>query len=550
MKKCAYIIALLGTAWFIYSCAAVSSPGGGPKDEIPPILISAEPEEGSLHFSGGPVVLSFSEYIDEKSLQNAVKISPRLEPLVEIKYDDDKIILDFPKELLSNQTYVITISRNLKDERGVALEQSIQVAYSTGDLIDKGKISGRIHGEDSYAGHLWKLDKGFVDSIFFTEPLYVSEADDNGNFNFKYLAPGDYVLLGIERSAAGASLVSQRMAYGVCPERMYSLGRDDELKGIIMRPKRETPPLKMTHGELLGQRWGWLHFNQVMKDDVILDGLSIIDSEQNEHGPEIFKDQQNQERFLVISPETLSIGKAELILNTVFSGKNTLLDDAKINLRVPSKVDTSYIKWTKPEGIVTVRRQKDGGPVVPIVFSKPVISTSDSAFFMVADTDTVVMDIQWINPMEIAFLPPGGWQEKTQYKLMIFSNKLIPLEGKMLKDSISVVRINSEKKLGYGGLSGTIKKDGINPLLELRSLKKEPEIFRSSLNSNLQFEFKNIPEGPYHLMIIDDRDRNGDYSYGSAYPFQPSEWFYIHPDTFDVRANWDVDVGLIKMEEQ
>jgi hypothetical protein len=90
---------------------------------------------------------------------------------------------------------------------------------------------------------------------------------------------------------------------------------------------------------------------------------------------------------------------------------------------------------------------------------------------------------------------------------MIFSNKLSPVEGKMLKDSISVVRINSEKKLGYGGLSGTIKKDGINPLLELRSLKKEPEIFRSSLNSNLQFEFKNIPEGPYHLMIIDDLDK-------------------------------------------
>ena len=131
MKKCTYIIASLGTAWLIYSCAAVSSPGGGPKDEIPPILISAEPEEGSLHFSGGPVVLSFSEYIDEKSLQNAVKISPRLEPLVEIKYDDDKIILDFPKELLSNQTYVITISRNLKDERGVALEQSIQAVSYT-----------------------------------------------------------------------------------------------------------------------------------------------------------------------------------------------------------------------------------------------------------------------------------------------------------------------------------------------------------------------------------------------------------------------------------
>ena len=168
-----------------------------------------------------------------------------------------------------------------------------------------------------------------------------------------------------------------------------------------MRPKRETPPLKMTHGELLGQRWGWLHFNQAMKDDIILDGLSIIDSEQTEHGPEIFKDEQNQERFLFILPDTLSTGKAELILNTVFSGKNSLLDDAKINLRVSSKVDTSHIKWTKPEGIVTVKRQKDGGPVVPIVFSKPVISTLDSAFFMVADTDTVVTDIQWLSLIHI-----------------------------------------------------------------------------------------------------------------------------------------------------
>ena len=52
------------------------------------------------------------------------------------------------------------------------------------------------------------------------------------------------------------------------------------------------------------------------------------------------------------------------------------------------------------------------------------------------------------------------------------------------------------------------------------------------------------------LMIIDDLDRNGDYSYGLAYPFRPSEWFYIHPDTFYVRANWDIDVGPIKMREQ
>ncbi|MBN4081061.1 Ig-like domain-containing protein [Caldithrix abyssi] len=546
MLKIGNLLFLLGMC----GCAAVSSPGGGPVDETPPAFISAEPEAGSLHFEGGPVVLMFSEYIDEKSLKNAVKVSPRLNSPVEIQYADEEIILDFPQDLLSNQTYVITISRNLKDERGVALNQSIQVAYSTGSVIDEGQISGRVHGEDSYAIHLWKLEEGWEDSVFFTEPMYVSEADDDGYFNFKYLAQGDYAVMGIERSAAGASLVPQRMAHGVSSEKMYTLGENEELKGIPLRPKREMPPLKMTHAELKGQQWGWVHFNQELENDIILDGLTIVDSEQNVHTLDFYQDVQDQKRFLLISPDTLLAGKAELRLNTLLSDKDTLLTDAKINVRVPSKVDTTHIKLIKPESAVTIRLEKDGGPVVPIVFSKPIISVSDSAFFMVADTDTVVTDVHWVNPTEIAFLPPGGWQEKTQYKLMIFSNKLTPIIGKTLKDSISYVSMKSEKKLGYGGLSGTFEKDGFISLLELRRMKKESEIFHSSVNSDHQFYFKNIPEGPYRLMIIDDRDRNGEYSYGSAYPFQPSEWFYIHPDTFDVRANWDIDVGSIRIGGQ
>ena len=90
------------------------------------------------------------------------------------------IILNFPEDLLQDQTYVVTINRNLKDERKVALGQSIQVAFSTGDIIDGGIISGRVYGSEGYAVHLWKLAEGFTDSIFFTEPLYVAEADDEG----------------------------------------------------------------------------------------------------------------------------------------------------------------------------------------------------------------------------------------------------------------------------------------------------------------------------------------------------------------------------------
>ena len=47
----------------IYSCAAIQSPSGGPKDNTPPILLSSYPESGSTRFSSGKVDLVFSEYL-------------------------------------------------------------------------------------------------------------------------------------------------------------------------------------------------------------------------------------------------------------------------------------------------------------------------------------------------------------------------------------------------------------------------------------------------------------------------------------------------------
>ena len=101
------------------------------------------------------------------------------------------------------------------------MEQSIQIAFSTGKIIDQGEIKGQIHGEDNYVAHLWKLLDEFTDSIFVSEPLYISEANDEGLFSFKYLSPGNYSLLGLERAAAGAALVPERMAYGVSPQKIY-----------------------------------------------------------------------------------------------------------------------------------------------------------------------------------------------------------------------------------------------------------------------------------------------------------------------------------------
>ena len=54
------------------------APPGGNKDIIPPELIEIIPINGSTQFKGGRVELKFSEYLDENSLKNAIKIFPLL----------------------------------------------------------------------------------------------------------------------------------------------------------------------------------------------------------------------------------------------------------------------------------------------------------------------------------------------------------------------------------------------------------------------------------------------------------------------------------------
>ena len=45
-------------------------------------------------------------------------------------------------------TYVINLSRYIKDEHGVELSDAISLAYSTGNKISKGSISFPSLGED------------------------------------------------------------------------------------------------------------------------------------------------------------------------------------------------------------------------------------------------------------------------------------------------------------------------------------------------------------------------------------------------------------------
>ena len=548
ITKTFYFLISLGIGLAIYSCAAIAPPSGGPDDETAPKFMGSIPESGSTEFMGGKVVLQFSEYLDKKSIDRAISISPEPENPVDIIYEDDEIHLSFPEELLLNQTYIISINRTLTDERNVALDKSIQIAFSTGSTIENGKIMGRVFGEEKYAVHLWKLNSDIIDTLFFSKPLYVSEADDKGFFQFNFLSTGEYGALAVDRNAAGLPINRERIAYGLGPQIVYNLSSNEVIKNISFMVQRETPKIKLTHVDWKGPRWGWMHFNQPL-NDISFEGVKIIDSDSSELTPNYYQDSSEKSRFLLTLNDTLNEGKVNLNIKKIVPNSGPPISNSAISFRVSNDPDSSHLYLLKPPLTSIINKDNKGGPLLSVVFSKPIESFSDSAFQMISDSDTILASMTKVNPMEFTFLPKKGWKEKETYRLLLFSKYLLPIEGKSFPDPIKSIDVISKKKIGYGTLLGSLVGAQKLSIIRLKLISKVPEFFVSDVDSNDEFYVNELPEGKYELMVINDSNKDKSFNYGTIMPLKKSEWFYISPDTFEVRANWEIDIGKIEIEK-
>ncbi len=72
LKYCIYIFLFFS----IINCAKKASPTGGPKDTIPPVLISASPKLNTTFFDKEEVKFIFNEYVKLDDIDKQLIISP------------------------------------------------------------------------------------------------------------------------------------------------------------------------------------------------------------------------------------------------------------------------------------------------------------------------------------------------------------------------------------------------------------------------------------------------------------------------------------------
>ncbi|CAN5199148.1 hypothetical protein BH11BAC6_BH11BAC6_06550 [soil metagenome] len=178
--------------FILSSCANIIPPTGGPRDSLPPVLISALPKDSTVNFKDNKITLTFDEYVQlDNNLNEELIVSPNPEKIPVIEGKLRTVTIRLKDSLRPNTTYAFNFGKALKDVNENNALKNFTYVFSTGPTLDEGMITGNVKlaetGEvDSQL--LVVLHRNLNDSaVKKLKADYYTRLDSSGNFRFTYL---------------------------------------------------------------------------------------------------------------------------------------------------------------------------------------------------------------------------------------------------------------------------------------------------------------------------------------------------------------------------
>ena len=194
-------------------CAQIGAPTGGPKDTIPPVLVSASPSLHSINVKGNKITLTFNEYIELKDVTNNVLVSPVPNKTPSVDYKLKTVTVKLKDTLLPNTTYSIDFGNAIADINEGNPYRHFTYVFSTGKFIDSLTLSGKV-----ILAETGKTDSTIIamlyrnandSSVRKRKPDYIARLDSGGNYTFKNLPSGNFNLYALRDGDFGKTYNSK-----------------------------------------------------------------------------------------------------------------------------------------------------------------------------------------------------------------------------------------------------------------------------------------------------------------------------------------------------
>jgi hypothetical protein len=179
-------------------CANIVPPEGGPRDTIPPVLVSATPRDSSVNFRSQHIILTFDEDLDDPRNANDIIYTPSLDLPPTITTKGKTLTVKFNDTLQPNTTYVINFGDQVIDITEANPVRNFVYTFSTGPFLDSLEISGKVilaenGGVDTTVNVALYKDRS-DSAVRQKTPLYVVRLDRNGNFRFRNLPKDTFAI--------------------------------------------------------------------------------------------------------------------------------------------------------------------------------------------------------------------------------------------------------------------------------------------------------------------------------------------------------------------
>jgi hypothetical protein len=198
-------------------CANIGAPTGGPRDTLPPVLLSATPVEFSKNVSGNKIIFKFDEYIDAKDIRTQLIVNPvpKVEPLSDGHLQN--VTIKLKDTLQPNTTYTLNFYKGIKDVNEGNILRNFTYVFSTGGRIDSGQFGGNVllatTGKTD-SSMVVVLQKKLDDSAVYKErPRYLTRVDSTGAFIFHYIEPGRYAVYAMKDEGGSHKYLSKSQLF-------------------------------------------------------------------------------------------------------------------------------------------------------------------------------------------------------------------------------------------------------------------------------------------------------------------------------------------------
>lgn len=525
MRKLLILLSII----FLWSCANVSSPSGGEKDETPPAIKKSSPPQESVYFTNDGFEIEFDEIIVLENVSGQLVVSPPLKEKPDVKAMKKKLIVKFDKnDLIEKTTYSFNFGQSIKDFNEGNILKNYKYVFSTGSYIDSLQISGEVldaFTEEPVDNVAVLMYRNLEDSMPLTSlPNYFGISDEEGHYSISNIKNGSYKLFALLD-------LNQNYIFDQADEQIAFFDEvfvlDSNISGVKFQLfTEENDEQFIVKREVNDYGSLTYKFNQALENLEI-----ILQDEVFEKDEYRFKLYPNKDTLKIWFPDYKDT------FTLIIKEDSTFSDTVEMNVVPVFSMDEMPPFNISPNLSGTVDLNK----TLILRFDNPIIEWAPGLISL--HEDSIKLDIvpYFRDSLKTELVLPYNWNESSKYHLLIGLGAFVDFYEQ--KNDIYELKFGAQEENFYGVVNISIDLGEAKAPFIFELLDSElNRISERVINGSETISYNYLRPADYNFRLIQDLNNNGKWDPGDYKEHIQPEPVIYYPTVTNVRSNWEIDL--------